>query len=235
MDTHRNKSKETQDMKNTFKASISALTIATVVGTLAGWGALNSTKESGALAASNAITESNKATQSYEADIVHSNIVFKIRHNAVSNFYGRFNAFTGSIEFDKKNVENSAMTFTVDLDSVDTNNRTRDGHIKGADFFNARQYPEASFTSTKITADGHGKYTMTGDFTLQGKTVEIEALLHDIDSGTSRSGEVMGFEAVFSIKRSEFGITKYYDEANPEKGPLGDLVELTVAIEAVAK
>lgn len=226
-------------MNTTLKASISTLALTaaltTVVGTLAGWGALNNTSASTQLESTSAIAESNAATQSFDVDIVHSNIVFKIRHNAVANFYGRFNAFTGSIEFDKDKVENSSMTFTVDLDSVDTNNRTRDGHIKGADFFNARQYPEATFTSTKITADGDGKYTMMGDFTLQGKTLPIQAMLHQVASGTSRSGEVMGFEAVFSIKRSEFGITKYYDEANPEEGPLGDLVELTVAIEAVAK
>jgi len=162
-------------------------------------------------------------------------VIFKIRHATVSNFYGRFDDTQGSIQFDKNNFENSSMELTVQVSSIDTHNRTRDGHLKGADFFNVRQYGEATFKSTSISDDGNGQYTVTGEFTLQGKTVTLDAQLHDIREGKYQQFDVIGVEARFTIKRSEFGITKHLNMSDPKSSPLGDEVEIIVAIEAVGK
>jgi polyisoprenoid-binding protein YceI len=213
-------------------ATLSGITLIGAAGVLAGWGS-SSTTSSITSSTEVSSVESNKKTTTYASDPVHSNVIFKIGHGSVSNFYGRFNDVKGTVEHDSADFTNSSFSFVVDTGSVDTNNRSRDGHIKGADFFNARQYPEATFNSTSISDHGDGTYTLSGDFEFHGKKVPIEAKLHDVKTGKFRDNEVMGFEAVFSIKRSDFGITKYLDENNPESGPLGDTVELIVAVEAV--
>lgn len=217
-------------MKHTIKTSLAAITLIATAGTLAGWNWTNFSGESQATSQDSATS----TTRQYKVDPVHSNVVFKIRHG-VSNFYGHFNEIKGSIKFDKDHMEKSSMTFTVSTESVDTHNNGRDDHVKGSDFFNVRQYPEATFTSTSIKPLGDGVYALTGEFSLHGTTKTIEAKLLDIRIGKFRRSDVIGVEARFKFKRSEFGMTKYLDIDNPESGPLGDTVELIVAIEAIGQ
>jgi len=217
--------------KKTISASIAALTLfAGAVGIMGGWGTSEIVNTAVA-----EIAKTESATQLFEIDAVHSNVIFKIRHGSVANFYGRFNEMEGSINFDADKIENSSMNMTVQIGSIDTNNAKRDVHLTGADFFNARQYSAASFKSTGIKSTGDGTYAATGEFSFQGKTVELTADLHDIRTGEFRGGSVLGIEARFTIKRSDFGMTKYLDPNDPNKGPLGDEVEIIVAIEAAGK
>lgn len=178
-------------------------------------------------------TVESVATKTYAVDAVHSNVIFKIRHGGVANFYGRFNKLAGSIEFDQSDVTNSSMSFTIPASSVDTNNKDRDDHVKNAEFFNARQYPEISFESTSISEVSDGVYALTGNLSFHGETNEITAELAEVRTGTFRGKPVMGLEANFSIKRSDYGITKYLADDLSDNGPLGNTVEITVAIEAV--
>jgi len=214
------------------RAPLAAAALLTTGAALAGF-----TMHSGSTASTaSALSESTQtnAAKEYAVDIVHSNIIFKIRHSGISNFYGRFKDFQGDIRFDPRNVKGMDISFSVETGSVDTNNRTRDGHIKNADFFNARQYPQATFTSTSIVETGsEGVYELNGDFSIHGVTQPITATITDVSTGKQQGKDAMGFEARFSISRSDFGITKYVDPKDPEGGPLGDKVEIIVAIEAV--
>lgn len=217
-------------MHNVIKLSIAATALLTATFTLAGWNSTNLSAEARATAQDAATA----TTREYVADADHSNVLFKIRHG-VTNFYSRFNEIKGSINFDKDHIENSTMKFTVPIASVDTHNSGRDGFIKGANFFNDRQYPEATFTSTNIKPLGEGVYSLTGELSLHGKTNTIEAKLLDIRTGKVRRSDVVGFEVRFTFKRSDYGMTKFLDPKNPEAGLLGDTIEMIIAIEAAAK
>lgn len=214
-------------MKHSINVSIAAIALIASASALAGWNWTNAQDEK----QENTKTATAETTREYVADPVHSSVLFKIRHG-VSNFYGRFNEIEGSINFDKDNIENSSMTFTVKTDSVDTHDSGRDGHVKSADFFNSRQYPETTFTSTSIKPLGDGVYSLTGEFTLHGTTKTIDGKMLDVRTGKFRRSDVVGFETRFTFKRSDFGMTKFLDPDNPESGPLGDTIELLVAIEA---
>lgn len=215
-------------MKRTIQTMTAAALLTAGAAALAGFG-LNT---SGAAVATTAV---ERATEpgSYDVDRVHSSILFKIRHSGLAYFYGRFDNFTGTIDIDPENIENAKLSFTVKTDSVNTNNRNRDGHIKNADFFNARQYPEATFTSTAIKPVSDGVYELHGDFDFHGVTRPVVATLTDVTFGQQQGKDAMGFHAVFSIERSKFNITKYVNPDDPENGPLGDRVEVIVSIEAV--
>jgi polyisoprenoid-binding protein YceI len=208
-------------------AAILALSSATLAG-LAGWTAAGA--ESREIAA-----EISAAQRLYEVDIVHSSLIFKIRHAGMANFYGRFNTFTGQINFDEANPVNSTFNFTVQTGSVDTANNGRDGHLKNADFFNSRQFPTIEFKSTGMKQLSEGRYELTGDLTLMGETRPVTAVVTDVTTGKVRDNDAMGFEARFSIQRSDFGMTKYLAPDNGEGGALGNTVELIVAVEAVGK
>ncbi|MEX0876044.1 MAG: YceI family protein [Phycisphaerales bacterium] len=216
-------------MKNPLKITLAALALTATAGTLAGFSALETRTESTSTASA-----AESAAQTYAVDTVHSGVFFKIRHNGVANFYGRLNDVQGTIEFDKDDIESASMNFTVKTESVDTNNQKRDDHIRGADFFNARQYPEATFTSSSVTKSGEG-YEVTGELSLHGQTQQVTAKLIDIDTGTARGNDVMGLEAHFEISRTDFGITTYVNPEDPEEGSLGDKVKIIVSIEAGVK
>jgi len=178
------------------------------------------------------VRESAAGTTTYTVDPVHSNVIFKIRHGTVTNFYGRFNQVDGAIEFDEDAEIISSMSFKIPVSSVDTNSRTRDGHIKGAEFFNFRQYPGMTFESTSINPNGEGSYILKGTLSLHGVTKEIEATLDQVRTGIFRDRDVLGFEARFTIMRSDYGIMKYLADDLSETGPLGNRVDLIVAIES---
>lgn len=214
-------------MKHPINVSITSIVLIASASALAGWNWTNLQDEKQATTQ----TPAAATTREYVVDQVHSSVLFKIRHG-VSNFYGRFNEIEGSINFDKDKIENSSMSFTVSIGSVDTHDSGRDGHIKSADFFNYRQYPEATFTSTSIKSLGDGVYALTGEFSFHGKTMKIEGKMLDVRTGKFRRFDVVGFEARFTFKRSDFGMTKFLDPDNPESGPLGDTIVLLVAIEA---
>lgn len=176
--------------------------------------------------------ESIAGMTTFTVDPVHSNVLFKIRHGSVSNFYGRFNQIDGAIEFDGKDIANSTMNFKVPVSSVDTNSRVRDGHIKDAEFFNARQFKDITFESTSITAKEPDTYELKGNLTLHGITKEVTATLIDVRTGVFRDHDVLAFEARFSIQRSDYEIMKYLAKDLSDSGPLGNTVELIVAVEA---
>ena len=170
----------------------------------------------------------------YEVDGVHSSVVFKIKHAGIANFYGRFNELKGSFHIDRDNPSASTFRAEIPIDSVDTANERRDGHLKAADFFNMRQYPTATFVSTGMSeTDEAGVYELRGDLTMHGRKRAITAKLHDFGTGSFRGKDIAAFEARFEIKRADFGMTTYIAEDGSDSGGLGNTVEIIIAVEGI--
>ncbi len=157
------------------------------------------------------------AIPTYKLDNVHSAMCFRIKHNNVSYFYGRFNTMAGEVRFDKKSPEKSKFEITIETASVDTANEKRDAHLRTADFFDADKYPRLKFVSKEVEVQGNGKMKVKGDLTLHGVTKEVSVDIEHTGSGKNRwGGKLSGFEAKFTIKRSEFGMTKYLESLSDE-------------------
>lgn len=167
----------------------------------------------------------------YRLDPVHSSIVYRIKHNSVAYFYGRFNEMGGTITWDESNPANNAINIQIKAESVDSGNTRRDGHLRNADFFNVTEHPTISFVTTKIERKGESgnMYLATGNLTLHGVTKSITADVEFTGSTTTgRGAHLMGLEAIFTIKRSEFNMNY-----GIEQGALGDEVRIMVGLEAV--
>ncbi|MGD9720169.1 MAG: YceI family protein [Pirellulales bacterium] len=167
-----------------------------------------------------------QAADTYKVDPVHSSISFMISHAGISNIHGRFNDFSGTITIDKDDPAKSSFALTIPIASIDTNNIKRDEHLRAPDYFNAKQFPNMTFQSTKVKAVDGG-YEVTGDLSLHGVTKPVSFKLQGGDKvvefpkGTQRIGLVSNF----SIVRSDFGMTV-------EPKALGDEVPIVVGIEA---
>lgn len=167
----------------------------------------------------------------YEVDMAHSMLIYKIRHLNVAYFHGRVKLPTGSFFIDKDNPENSTVHIIAEIKNMDAGNRSRDIFLKSPDFFNARDFPKAEFKSTTVRKVNETTYEATGTFTMHGVTKEITTTLEDYtEADTGKLGFRAGFEAIFTVKRSDFGIDKFVKE-----GTLGDEVRITAAIQGVQR
>ena len=171
----------------------------------------------------------NLTAGTWAIDTVHSTVGFAVRHLMVSKVRGTFDDFTGAITVAEDGT--AAVTAEIQVASIDTKNTDRDAHIKSADFFDAEQYPTATFTSTAVRAKGDD-YVVEGEFTLHGVTRPVELALefNGVNPGMG-NGPVAGFEATTVLNRKDFGIT--IDMPLEGGGAVvGDKITITLEIEA---
>jgi polyisoprenoid-binding protein YceI len=169
-------------------------------------------------------------------DPVHSEVAFVVRHMMVSKVRGRFDTFEGTFTTGESPLD-SAVTATVDLGSVNTNNEQRDGHIRSADFFEVDKHTQMTFKSTGVRADGSGGYLLDGDLTIKDVTKPVSLQLELNGFGPDAQGSTRsGFSAQGEINRSDFGV----DFNGPIPGVPGGVavsekVTITLEIEAILK
>lgn len=167
------------------------------------------------------------ATGTYDVDAVHSSVVFRIKHLNVAYFYGRFNEIEGTFTLDDADPTRSRFDLQVKVASVDTANADRDKHLKSADFFDLEQFPLITFKSRSVKKVGETTLEVAGDLTLHGVTKPLTVKIERTGSATGMRGEFRGgWETVFEIKRSDFGMTKLI-------GPVGDEVRLLIGVEGI--
>lgn len=140
-------------------------------------------------------------------DPTHSEISFKVKHLVISTVTGYFREFGGFIEQNGDSFEGGAAKFTAKIDSIDTNQKDRDNHLKSDDFFNAEQYPELKFESTSFTKVSDKTYKVAGHMTIRDVTKPIELDVDFLGEAADPYGNhKAGFEINGTINRKEFGL-----------------------------
>ncbi|MFE6286793.1 YceI family protein [Streptomyces sp. NPDC057877] len=147
-------------------------------------------------------------TGDYTIDPAHTTLGFVARHAMVTNVKGKFLDFSGSLHLDGTDPSKSTASLDVKMDSIDTGNADRDGHLKSADFFKTDEFPTMTFRSTSAEALGGDDYRITGDLSLLGVTKPITIDLEFNGIAKDPFGnERVGFEGKATILRSEWGLT----------------------------
>ncbi|MFE1250043.1 YceI family protein [Streptomyces sp. NPDC058735] len=147
-------------------------------------------------------------TGDYTIDPAHSTLGFTARHAMVTNVKGSFQEFTGTLHLDGSDPSRSTASLDVVMDSIETGNADRDGHLKSADFFKTDEFPTMTFRSTEAEALGGDDYRITGDLTILGTTRPLSIDLEFNGAATDPFGnERVGFEGKAEILRSEWGLT----------------------------
>ncbi|MCJ0902005.1 YceI family protein [Rhodococcus sp. ARC_M6] len=162
-------------------------------------------------------------------DPTHSAVAFSVRHLVVSKVRGTFDEFSGTITVGEDGT--ASVEAEISVDSINTKNEQRDGHIKSADFFDVEKFPKATFKSTEIRAKG-SDFVLVGDFSLHGVTrpIELNLEFNGVNPGMGH-GPVAGFEATTVINRRDFDIS--IDMPLEGGGAVvGDKITLTIEIEA---
>jgi polyisoprenoid-binding protein YceI len=162
----------------------------------------------------------------FDIDIVHSHVAFFIDHLGFSRVIGTANDFSGVFEFDAAKPEAGSLTVTVKVASISTNNTQRDGDIQGADWFNATEFPDITFTGKAFTKIDEKSGTIEGDLTIAGvtKAATLNVTFNKEGQNPWDKSHVVGFSARTTIKRSDFGM-------KAALGMIGDDVDLYIEVE----
>ena len=145
----------------------------------------------------------------YQMDTAHSQVLFSILHLGLTDYYGRFDKLTGTLNLDANQPERSAVTVTIDTSSIDVPSSRLVTDLKSVSTFDTAQFPSASFRSTSIVRTGPGTGRITGDLTIKNVTrpVVLEATFHGGESDPMNDTYAIGFHATATIRRSDFGLT----------------------------
>ncbi len=147
------------------------------------------------------------AQTSWSGDPVHSNIGFSISHLTIAEVVGSFDTYNIDVIADNDDFTNSRITFTGDVNSINTGVQKRDDHLKSDEFFDAENYPNITFVSNSLKKVSGNKYKLKGNFTVKDITKEIE--LDVVYKGTvedPRDAIRAGFKVTGEFNRFDFGI-----------------------------
>lgn len=166
----------------------------------------------------------------YNVDPAHTRVSFLIDHFVVSQVQGRFNDVKGFFILDK-NIEKSKVDITVPISSLDTGVKKRDDHLKSADFFEEKKYPNMTFKSKKFSGT-LDNFKMTGDLTIKDVTKEVTLDGKYTGSVKDSWGQIRAaVRATGKINRKDFNIM-YNDMV--EAGPaVGDEVTINILSEGI--
>lgn len=159
-------------------------------------------------------------------DASHSEVGFTVRH-LMSKVRGQFETFEGKITTGATLTETKAEA-TIDLNSINTRDEQRDGHLRSADFFDTENSGPMTFSS--LSFDGA---TATGTLSIKGVSREVELDVEFLGIENDPWGnQRIGFEANTEITRKDFGID-FNIPLDGGKLLIGDVVKIHLAVQAV--
>src|SRR5947208_15833200 len=109
----------------------------------------------------------------WQIDPAHTTAGFTVRHMGISNVHGRFVKTSGSATVDDGDITKSSVNATMDVNSIDTGNESRDNDLKSPNYFDAAQFPTITFKSKSVSKNGDNKLKIVGDLTIHGVTKEV--------------------------------------------------------------
>ncbi|MCB8945615.1 MAG: YceI family protein [Ardenticatenaceae bacterium] len=170
---------------------------------------------------------------SWQIDPAHSSINFTARHMMITKVHGRFEQFTGTINFDEANPANTTADITIDAASLNTKEDQRDGHLRSGDFFGVETYPALTFKSTRVELTDTDNAKLYGNLTIKDVTKEVVLDVEYLGQAQSPWGTTnAGFAATTTINRKDWGLN--WNVALETGGFLvGDKIQINIELELV--
>jgi len=174
-------------------------------------------------------------TSNWNIDPAHSTAQFTVRHLGISNVTGNFTKVTGSVVLNEKDITQSQVAASIDVNSVDTRVEMRDKDLRSPNFFDVEKYPAIEFKSKRIVSSG-GKLQVIGDLTIHGTTHEVTL---DVDGPTPEvtdpwGNSRRGLSATTTINRKDFNLL-YNSLLKTGEAAIGDNVKIQIDAEVVKK
>ena len=125
---------------------------------------------------------------------------------SISKVRGIFERFTASI-VTAEDPSASTVEASIEVASINTNQKDRDKHLRTNDFFKADEFPNITFTSTSVVLNGDD-ISVAGDLTLRGVTKSVTLTGEFGGTVTDGYGQTKaGFTASTKINRHDYGVS----------------------------
>jgi len=164
----------------------------------------------GASAVSVATDPKQAPSGTYDVEPRHTQVVFATSHFGLTDFYGRFNKVSGTLNFDSANPSNSTVSITIDTTSIDTPNAQLNSELQAPAILDSAHVPGATFKSTSVTRTGPNSGRIVGDLTIKGvtKSVTLDVTYNGgLKSPMGGNSFLIGFHGTTTIRRSDFNMT----------------------------
>ena len=174
-----------------------------------------------------AIVPAFAAPVTYQMDPSHTTVAAKWNHFGFSSPVILFGDVEGSIVYDADDVSASSVQVTLPLSGLESNVQAFNDHLLSDDFFDAEQFPQATFRSTSVEAAGEGKLKITGELTIKDITREVvlDTTINTVGPHPMNQKQTAGFDAAVTINRSDFGLGLHVPH-------VADEIELHITTEA---
>jgi polyisoprenoid-binding protein YceI len=176
------------------------------------------------------------AKTTWKIDPAHSTIELAVKHMMFTTVRGRFTDFTGTVEADEENPDNSSVNVEIRATSIDTGSPDRDKHLRSADFLDVENHPTITFRSKRVEGAMNKEgdhFKVVGELTIRGKGAEVT--LDCTLEGTGKDpwgGTRAGARATTKIDRRDWGLQ--WNQALETGGILvGNEVRIEVEVQAV--
>ncbi len=168
----------------------------------------------------------------WQFDPAHTSVEASAKHMMFTTVRVSFPGATGEIDLDPDRPERARVSLSIPVAALTSGDPKRDGHLRSADFFDAENHAQVTFTSTGVERAGEGAFTVKGDLTIRGTTkpVSLDVTLHGIvDDPMEQTRKRAFVDAKAKIDRREWGLVWNMPV------PQGVLVSHDIALEAFAE
>ena len=181
------------------------------------------------------VSSSMFAQTAWTVDKSHSKVGFSVSHMVITDVEGYFKEYDANVTTNGDDFSTGIIEFTINTNSIFTDNEKRDNHLRSDDFFNAEKYSQMIFKGKSIKKVGENKFKLVGDFTIRDvtKSIELDVKLNGIIKdgwGNTRAG----FKITGEINRFDYNLR--WDKTI-EAGSLivGKIVGLKIDLEIMRK
>ena len=152
---------------------------------------------------------------------------FAIGDSRIFRTTGGFQTWQGNVQVNDADMPKSAVKVTVQTDSLKMMDRQQADMLKDSDFFDVDRFPQMTFRSEKVERTGAETLKIDGFLTLRGVTrpMTLDVTVSDRKPNAAPGAPYARVRAKGTIKRSDFGMTKYVDL-------VGDNVEIIISTDA---
>ena len=178
-----------------------------------------------------ALSTQAQTAKTWQVDPVHSAVKFSVSHLVISEVDGSFKKFQGSIKSAQADFQDAQIEFTIDVNSINTDNSMRDEHLKSADFFDTKQFPSMKFVSTSFKKKSGNNYILTGNLTMKGVTKKVS--YNVVYGGIAKDGygnTKAGFKVKGIINRFDYDL-KWNALTEAGGATVGKDIDMTLNLE----
>jgi polyisoprenoid-binding protein YceI len=147
------------------------------------------------------------AQKTYTLDKYHSRVNFSATHFGISHVEGNFKSIDATLTAAKEDLTDAQITFTADVNTINTEVEYRDNDLKSPAYFDAAKYGSITFKSTAFKKVSGKKYKLAGNITIHGVTKPIVFdVLFNGTAITAMKKPTAGFTLSGKLNRLDFGV-----------------------------